>query len=81
MPRAFRATNKRLIQRASGGQFRRSILADFGMAHCDKCGSIYSPDLSQFNFGFIDPSALRKVMDTCPNCGHVSGCEKTQEMP
>ena len=73
MPRAYKASNKRLIQRSASGQFRRSTLADFGMGYCESCGAIYSPDLSQFNSGFIDPFEMRKAMDTCTHCGHVRG--------
>lgn len=67
--RAYRATNKRIIQRAGNGRFRHSTLADVGMAECEKCGRIFTPDLSIFkNEQFIDPRRFRDVRKCCSTC-------------
>lgn len=64
----YRAPNKRIIHRAGSGKFRKGTLADIGMAVCHKCKSIFTPDLSRFQDGFIDPRALRGTQELCPEC-------------
>jgi hypothetical protein len=73
MARFYKALNKRLIPRATGGQFRRTTIEDFGMAHCESCHSIYTPDLRSFSSRFIDPFAMADARKACTNCGHVQG--------
>jgi len=68
-PRPYKATNKRIIQRGYGGKFRRSTLADIGMAECEKCHCLFAPDLSQFeNDPMIDPRKFRDAIRLCPSC-------------
>lgn len=54
--------------RRSNGRFRKATLRDFGMASCDRCGAIYTPDLSKLTPGFIDPIELNRLMKQCPRC-------------
>lgn len=69
MPRAYKAPNKRIIQRAGNGRFRHTTLADIGMAECEKCGAIFTPDLSKFaNRAFIDPREYRDARKYCAKC-------------
>lgn len=54
--------------RRSNGRFRQATLRDFGMASCDKCGAIYTPDLSKLSPGLPDPREINKLMKQCPRC-------------
>jgi hypothetical protein len=54
--------------RTSSGRFRQATLRDFGMAACDRCGSIYTPDLSHLEGTMIDPRDLAAAMRKCPTC-------------
>jgi ssDNA-binding Zn-finger/Zn-ribbon topoisomerase 1 len=59
MSRPYRAPNKRIIMRGRGGRFRRTTMADFGLATdpCPHCRA-------------INPRALDEARpDTCPKCG------------
>ncbi len=78
MSRSYRAPNKRIIPRASNGRFRRATLADVGLAVCEKCGAIYSPDFSQAKVGrFIDPEKLNEIKRLCPDCRGYGADETT----
>ena len=67
--RPYKARNKRIIHRSGNGRFRHSTLADIGMAECEQCGAIFTPDLSKFkNQLFVDPRELRDIRKLCPAC-------------
>lgn len=64
----YRHGNGRLQHRTGGGTFRRSTLADIGMALCP-CGNIFTPDLSDLRDApFIDPREVRERGRVCPEC-------------
>ena len=78
MMRPYKAKNKRIIQRAGNGRFRHSTLADIGMAECEKCGAIFTPDLSAFkNQPFIDPREFREARKLCSGCKGENDVRKT----
>lgn len=54
--------------RTGAGRFRQATLRDFGMANCDRCGAIYTPDTSHLQGPFIDPRDMAKAMKRCPHC-------------
>ena len=67
MPRPYRARNKRIIQRGSGGRFRRSTLSDVGMGECETCGAIHRPDFSDLPRP-VDPRVMRDRTKQCADC-------------
>ncbi len=67
MPHPYKHPNRRLTHRTAGGQFRRSTLADIGMATCEKCGAIFAPQLPEPGpMGLVDPKAVRDARRFCP---------------
>lgn len=65
MPRAYKAPNKRIIQRAGNGRFRQSTLSDIGLGCCEVCGQIFAPDFSSMG-EFIDPRDFNRARRFCP---------------
>ena len=59
MARAYRSASGRIQQRRAGGQFRRSTLADVGLAStpCPSCGAVNPREIG------LPPPV------TCPACG------------
>jgi hypothetical protein len=53
--------------RSSGGRHRQTTLADIGMSCCDRCGCIFTPDLSRFD-SMADPREITAARRTCPRC-------------
>ena len=68
----YRTPNKRLIQRASNGRFRRSTLADIGLSWCQQCGIIFKPDFLGMG-PMMDPREVRKIQQHCPACRTKGG--------
>ena len=78
MPRAYKAKNKRVISRASGGQFRKTSLTDIGIdpreiqddfAICAGCG-----------YGADEGERWRPILRTgfCPRCTSQEKDEATK---
>jgi len=61
----YKAANGRLIARARSGQFRRSTLADIGLACCAKCKVIFTPARPP---GDINPRDFHTLQRFCPKC-------------
>lgn len=63
--------------RQGNGRFRSATLGDFGMASCDRCGTIWTPDMTGLEGPFVDPRDVAKRRRECPKCdgaksvGHV----------
>lgn len=68
--RPYRTPSRRTIQRASSGRFRKSTLADIGMACCEACGAIFTPDFDKANgpSGVVDPLVIRDLQRLCDYC-------------
>lgn len=66
--RPYRAANKRIIHRGGGGRFRRSTLADIGLACCETCGALFTPAEASRS-PFIDPREYNQLRRFCPNHG------------
>ncbi len=64
----YKAANKRLITRGTGGRFRRTTAADTGISTCGTCEAVFVPDYSSLGGGTIDPRAMRDLQSTCPKC-------------
>lgn len=74
---SFKHSNGRIQHRATGGTFRQSTLSDVGLGCCDKCGGIFTPDLSDLgDAGLIDPREFRRRQQTCGKCLGLPGAEE-----
>ena len=65
--KTYRAPNKRIIQRGGGGRFRRTTLADIGLACCETCGAMFTP--AEASAPFIDPREVAQGRRFCPDHG------------
>lgn len=70
MPKSYKTKSGRIIQRRSGGQFRRTTLRDFGITQDQMADS----DMTCANCGHT----WRPILKTgyCPKCGSQ---EKAQQ--
>lgn len=76
MPRSYKAPNKRIIPRSSGGQFRKTTALDFGIGGiCQNCNHFllrhYDGDTRA---EFLDP---RKWVYRCFTCNPLTEAEQT----
>jgi predicted RNA-binding Zn-ribbon protein involved in translation (DUF1610 family) len=80
MSRAYKASNGHIIERGSGGRFRRSTLADVGLkvTVCPKCGRInfWHRPIDDKSEGYRSPGGFSDPADfvhqnpmVCTNCG------------
>jgi transcription elongation factor Elf1 len=72
MSRAYRAPNRRVIQRAGSGQFRQTTLADVGVAQCRACGEYFTPDVADLAAP-INPRDYRDRQERCAECRENGG--------
>ncbi|MCE6958328.1 hypothetical protein LAZ40_04560 [Cereibacter sphaeroides] len=72
---------RRIQSRGFGGTFRRNTLADMGMAHCGRCGAVFTPDYSGLGAD-ADPVAFAARGKQCPNCsGGTPAAERDADDP
>lgn len=65
---------KRLLNRRSGGEFRRATISDIGLSHCPKCGAIYRwAPIPDDGSRFVDSHQVFPRSRSCPNCNGGSG--------
>ena len=67
MSKFYQAPNGRLIRRGGRGRFRKTMLADFGLATCESCRRTFTPDYGSLGEN-PDPRAMNELMKMCPAC-------------